>query len=149
MTDGHTGPRMARLMSEYRARDIAVLLASLRTAIGVTLLTAPSLAKLWVGAPGRSAGGRALSRSLAAREIVVGCGTLFAISNPNRLRQWLAAGACCDGVDALASAFTSELPCFSRVLVTLSSGAAATAGVAAALSLPRSAPNQETVAPTG
>ncbi len=101
-------------MSEYRARDVAVLLASVRTAIGLTFLVAPSLAKLWVGASGRSPGGRALSRSLAAREVVLGCGTLLAISDPSRLRGWLAAGAFCDGVDALTSACTAELPCFSR-----------------------------------
>ena len=146
VTDEQPRPRVAGLMSEYRARDIAVLLASLRTAIGLTFLAAPSLATLWVGGPGRSAGGRALSRSLAAREIVIGCGTLLAVSDPARLRGWLAAGAFCDGVDTLTSAFTPELPCFSRVLVTLSSGAAAAAGTAAALSLPASGPGEDQAA---
>jgi hypothetical protein len=143
VTSEPTHPQPTRLMSEPRARDIAVLLGSLRTAIGVTLLAAPSLAKLWVGSSGRGAGGRALSRSLAAREIVIGCGALLAISNPARLRGWLAAGAFCDGVDALTSARSRELPCFSRVLVALSSGAAATAGAAAALSLPVPGPSED------
>ena len=107
------------------------------------MLAAPSLAKLWVGAPGASPGGRALSRSLAAREIVLGCGTLFASGDPGRLRAWLAAGACCDGVDALSSARTSGLPWFPRIMVTLTSGAAATAGAAAAQSLVACGPDED------
>ncbi len=123
-------------MSEDRARDVGLLLGVIRTGIGLTTLVAPSLARLWVGAPGASPGGRALSRSLAAREIVLGCGVLFSISNSERLRTWLAAAALCDGVDCVGTASTHGLPGVPRVLVTLTSGAAAVAGGAAALSLP-------------
>jgi hypothetical protein len=123
-------------MSEDQARDVALLLAIIRTGIGVTTLLAPSLARLWVGAPGASAGGRTLSRSLAVREIVLGWGTLLAASDPERLRVWLAAGAFGDCVDALGTVSTSGLPRWPRLLVTLTSGAAAVAGGAAALSLP-------------
>ena len=56
-----------------RARRRAFL-AIIRTAIGAITLLAPSLARLWVGAPGRTAGGKILSRSLAVREIVLGGG---------------------------------------------------------------------------
>jgi hypothetical protein len=122
-------------MSEDRARDVGLALATIRTAIGVVTLLAPSLARLWVGAPGRTAGGKTLSRALAVREIVLGAGTLMATSDRGRLRMWLAAGAFADGVDALGTASTSGLPKWPRVLVTLSSGAAAVAGGAAAVSL--------------
>ncbi len=65
-----------------------------------------------MGAPGRTAGGKALSRSLAAREIVLGAGTLMATTDPGRLRMWLAAGAFGDCVDALSTAvfvWTAEM----------------------------------------
>ena len=117
------------------ARDVGLLLAIIRTAIGAITLLAPSLARLWVGAPGRTAGGKILSRSLAVREIVLGGGALLATSDRERLRMWLAAGAVGDCVDALGTASTSELPKWPRVLVTLGSGAAAVAGGAAVLSL--------------
>jgi len=127
---------MAGPLSQDQARDVARLLAVIRTGIGVTTLLAPSLAKLWVGASGATVGGRTLSRSLAVREIVLGWGTLVASSDPTRLRWWLGAGAFGDCVDALGTAATSGLPKVSRVLVTLSSSAAAAAGGLAALSLP-------------
>jgi hypothetical protein len=123
-------------MNEDQARQVGLLLAMIRTAIGLTTLVAPSLARLWVGAPGATPGGRALSRSLAAREIVLGCGALFSGSNSVRLRTWLAAGALCDCVDSVGTASTPGLPRAPRVLVTLTSGAAAVAGGVAALSLP-------------
>ncbi len=127
---------MAGPLSHDQASDVGRLLAVIRTGIGVTTLLAPSLARLWVGAPGASAGGRTLSRSLAVREIVLGWGTLVASSDPARLRVWLAAGAFGDCIDALGTAGTSGLPKLSRLLVTLSSSAAAVAGGMAALSLP-------------
>ena len=122
-------------MSEEQARNVGLLLAIIRTGIGVTTLVAPSLARLWVGSPGASAGGKTLSRSLAVREIVLGWGTLLASSDPERLRLWLAAGAFGDCVDAVGTASTAGLPRWPRLLVTLSSGAAAVAGGAAVLSL--------------
>jgi hypothetical protein len=126
---------MAGPLSHEQARDVGRLLAVIRTGIGVTTLIAPSLASLWVGAPGATAGGRTLSRSLAVREIVLGWGTLIAGSDPARLRGWLAAGAFGDCIDALGTAGTRGLPRLSRLLVTLSSSAAAVAGAMAALSL--------------
>ena len=92
---------MAGPLSHDQARDVGRLLAVIRTGIGVTTLLAPSLARLWVGAPGATAGGRTLSRSLAVREIVLGWGTLIAGSDPARLRVWLAAGAFGDCIDAV------------------------------------------------
>ena len=123
-------------MNENQARQVGLLLAMIRTAIGLTTLVAPSLARLWVGAPGATPGGRALSRSLAVREIVLGCGRLFSGSNSVRLRTWLAAGLC--AIASTRSERPALLGCRARraVLVTLTSGAAAVAGAAAALSLP-------------
>jgi hypothetical protein len=126
---------MAGPLSHDQARNVGRLLAVIRTGIGVTTLLAPSLARLWVGTPGATAGGRTLSRSLAAREVALGWGTLIAGSDPARLRVWLAAGAFGDCIDALGTASTSGLPKLSRLLVTLSSSAAAVAGAMAALSL--------------
>jgi hypothetical protein len=60
-------------------------------------------------------------------------------SDPGRLRTWLTAAALCDSVDALGTAGTSGLPRWPRLLVTISSGTAAVAGGAAALSLPAQA----------
>jgi hypothetical protein len=126
-----TGP-----MTEDRARDVGLLLAAIRTAIGVIALLAPSLARVWVGPPGASPGGKTLSRSLAAREVVLGGGALMAGSDPDRLRTWLSAAALCDAVDALGTAGTPRLPGWPRLFVTISSATAAVAGGAAALSLP-------------
>jgi hypothetical protein len=139
---------MTGAMTQDRARKVGLLLATIRTAIGVTTLVAPSLARLWVGAAGASPGGKALSRSLAVREIVLGYGAIMAGSDPGRLRTWLSAAALCDTVDALGTAATPGLPRWPRVLVTITSGTAAVAGGVAALSLPAEGSTGDRAVPT-
>ncbi|MGH9107223.1 MAG: hypothetical protein ACRDZX_15610 [Acidimicrobiales bacterium] len=115
---------------------MGVALGGTRVLLGVALLAAPSLARLWVGAAGRTPGGRVLSRSLAARDLALGAGAIFARGHPERLRTWVSLAALGDLVDTLGTAAASGLAKPARVLVTLSSAGAAAAGTVAAFSLP-------------
>ncbi len=124
-------------MSRKTLIDSGLLIASIRILIGLVLLVIPSLARIWVGEPAARAGGRALSRSLSAREIALGGGVLLARSDPGRLRSWLALGAFGDLVDAVTTIATRGLPARSRLWIALSSSAAAVAGGAASLACDR------------
>jgi hypothetical protein len=120
-------------MSKKTLISGGLLIASVRILIGLVLLVVPSLARIWVGEPAARPGGRALSRSLSAREIALGGGVLLARSDPARLRSWLALGAFGDLVDAVTTIGTRDLPGRWRLWIALSSSAAAVAGGAASL----------------
>jgi hypothetical protein len=128
-----TNQDMAGVMSRKTLINSGLLIGSIRVSIGLVLLVVPSLARIWVGEPAARAGGRALSRSLSAREIALGGGVLLARSDPRRLRSWLALGAFGDLVDAVTTIGTRGLPARSRLWIALSSSAAAVAGGAASL----------------
>ncbi len=122
----------ATVMGPGRARRLAVGVAVVRTGVGAACLAVPSLAALWVGRPGTTGGGRVLSRSLAARDVVLGAGTMLAAGNPGRLRTWAAVSAFGDLVDMGGTLSARDIPRLSRWLVAGASAAAVAAGAIAA-----------------
>lgn len=122
-------------LSNDHADSLAKSIAGVRAAVGVTCLFAPSLARVWVGPEGGRAPGRVLSRSLAARDIALGYGTVR--SRGAVLRKWALLSALSDAADAVGTVMAyGDLPRLRRAAVALVSAAAAGAGVLAAASLP-------------
>lgn len=81
-------------------RMLASLFAAGRVAFGLAMLVAPErLARSWVGSDGDTLGGRVLTRSLGARDIALGAGTLGALKSGRGVRSWLLAGALADAAD--------------------------------------------------
>lgn len=76
------------------------VLGLIRATIGVGLVVAPGLStRIWMGEPSASAIGA--MRSLGAREIALGVGTLTAVQTGAPVRGWLEAGVLSDAADAL------------------------------------------------
>ena len=109
--------------------------AVVRTGVGAACLAFPSLAALWVGRTGATEGGRVLSRSLAARDIALGAGTMLAAGNRSRLRTWAAMSALGDLVDMGGTLRARDIPRSSRWLVAAASAGAVAAGALATVSL--------------
>ncbi|HSV67312.1 MAG TPA: hypothetical protein VLJ59_15565 [Mycobacteriales bacterium] len=86
-------------------RLLVRLFALARTAIGLTLLARPeTLARTLRVDAGTVQRTGWLTRMLAARELALGAGTLFALTRGGPARPWLAACAAVDAVDAGAMA---------------------------------------------
>jgi MFS family permease len=115
------------------AQPVARALAAGRVAVGAALCVAPALASHWVGADGRRAGARTLTRALGARDAALGLGTLAAAGDPAELRHWLLASSLSDAVD-LAATFTRPASWRRSVVLALAgSGAAASLLLSAAV----------------
>jgi hypothetical protein len=123
-------------LTKQGGRAVAMAVAGVRLGVGAVTLVAPSLARVWVGPGAASTSSQVLSRSLAARDLSLGAGTLLARDHPRRLWPWVAAAAFCDATDALGTwAAFSHLPRRSWLPVAVTSGAAALAGAVAAVAL--------------
>jgi hypothetical protein len=84
------------------ARDVAVGLASGRTAIGVVSLLAPGLVgRAMIGPDGDSGGTRLFLSMVGARDLALGIGVLAALDRDAPVRGWLRASAVVDGLDAV------------------------------------------------
>ncbi len=84
-------------------RDLAVVLARGRIAIGVVSLLAPGLVGRTIIRRGGSRGGtRLFARMVGARDLGLGLGVLVAVERGAPLRGWLEASAAVDGIDAAA-----------------------------------------------
>ena len=140
---GHIVPGTAAMRSltavvgTGRARRLAVGLALARTGVGAACLAVPSLAALWVGRTGATGGGRVLSRSLAARDLALGAGTVLAAGSPSQLRTWVAMSALGDLADMGGTLQARDIPRLSRRLVAGASAVAVVVGAIAAASVDR------------
>jgi hypothetical protein len=84
-------------------RDLAVILARGRIAIGVVSLSAPGLVGRTVaGRAGSEGGTRLFARMVGARDLGLGLGVLVALDRGAPVRGWLEASAVVDGIDAAA-----------------------------------------------
>ena len=71
-----------------RPSTLAIAFGMGRALVGVALLAAPAtIARSWVGAAGTPA--TVLSRSLGARDLVIGAGLAFAAARGGDSRVWL------------------------------------------------------------
>jgi hypothetical protein len=115
-------------------RQVARALASLRTVIGASLVVAPGLVgRVWLGDVARDRRTRMALRSLGARDLALGVGTLHALDQGAPVRTWAQMAALGDAGDVVGAALAWNRLGTARVALTaLSAGPAAVLGAAAA-----------------
>ena len=84
-------------------REMTRWYAYARVGIGATLFVAPRLLTGWIGDDARRPGTRTITRCFAARDLLLGAGTLAAMADGTPLRRWLQASAASDAADVVAS----------------------------------------------
>lgn len=111
-------------------RDQARLLAAVRTAIGIAFVLAPRRAgRVWTGGDASTVTAKLAARSLGARDLALGVGTLRALDGSAPARGWLEAGAIADASDALGIVTSwGRLPPARRLLFLASASGAAYLG---------------------
>jgi hypothetical protein len=84
-------------------RNVAVVLARARIAIGVVSLLAPGLvARTMTGRSGSGGGASLFASMVGARDLGLGLGLLSALGRGAPVRGWLEASALVDGIDVAA-----------------------------------------------
>jgi hypothetical protein len=84
--------------------DIARMVAAGRIAVGTALAVAPTQAAAgWIGRDASRPGARMMIRGFGARDLVLGLGVMYALSEGRALRPWLAASALADVADFSAT----------------------------------------------
>jgi hypothetical protein len=90
-------------------RDLAILQARGRIAVGLAFLLAPGLAgRLWVGRAAAYAGAKVLGRAFGVRDLALGLGVVIAIDRGAPVRGWLEASALADAGDFTAGLLDSS-----------------------------------------
>ena len=102
--------------------------------VGVSLVVAPGLVgKVWLGDVARDRRARLALRSLGARDLALGVGTLHALDQGAPVRPWAQMAALGDLTDVAGAALAWNRLGTPRVLLTvLSAGPAAALGASAA-----------------
>src|SRR4051812_6937066 len=96
-------------MRRVEARDLALINARGRMAIGAALLVAPRLiGPMWIGAWGDSPAARLLARALGARDLALGLGAAVAIDRGAPVRGWLEGAALADTADLAATLLAGD-----------------------------------------
>ena len=111
-------------------RDIALLQARGRIAVGAAFLIAPGLfGRAWVGADARRPGAKVLGRAFGARDLALGLGVVIALDRGAPVRGWLEASALADAADFLAGVLDGDAlpPALRACLLALGSGSSAVA----------------------
>jgi hypothetical protein len=111
-----------------RPPSLAIAFGAGRALIGAALLAVPApIARRWVGADDTPA--TLLSRSLGARDLVIGAGLALAAARGGDPRMWLAGGVLADTVDGVATlAAGDDIPRNGRVAITALAGGSALFG---------------------
>jgi hypothetical protein len=111
-----------------RPSTLAIAFGAGRALVGVALLAVPApIARAWVGADGTPA--TLLSRSLGARDLVIGAGLALTAARGGDARIWLAGGVLADSVDGIATlAAGDDIPHNGRVATTALAGGSALFG---------------------
>ncbi|MGZ6675385.1 MAG: hypothetical protein ACXVFM_23855 [Solirubrobacteraceae bacterium] len=111
-----------------RPSTLVIAFGAGRALVGVALLAAPApIARGWVGVDGTPA--TVLSRSLGARDLVLGAGLALATARGGDPRLWLAGGVLADTVDGVATvAAGDDIPRNGRVATTALAGGSALFG---------------------
>jgi hypothetical protein len=87
-----------------QARDLALLNARGRMAIGAVLVLAPRLAgPMWIGDDADRPAVKVLARAVGARDLVLGLGIAVALDRGSPVRGWLEGAAVADGLDLAAT----------------------------------------------
>jgi hypothetical protein len=118
-------------------RTLTTALSAARAAFGVAMVAAPErIGEAWIGEPGRYERVGVLTRSLGARDVVLGGGAALAlIREDGSARAWLGAQALADVVDLAGTlAVRDRLPQGGfRATVALAGVSAVLTGASAAL----------------
>jgi hypothetical protein len=90
-------------------RDLALLNARIRMAVGASLLIAPRLiGPMWIGEGADRPVVKMMSRSLGARDLALGLGTAVALDRGKPVRGWLEGAALSDGADLVATVLARD-----------------------------------------
>jgi hypothetical protein len=113
------------------ARTVARLQAVTRAGLGAALLAAPRLTgAAWIGRTGLRPSVRVVIAGLGARDVGLGLGTSWALTQGAGVRPWIAAGALADATDAIATIrHRSHLPTVAVAGITLMAGGSAALGL--------------------
>ena len=111
-----------------RPSTLAIGFGAGRALVGVALLAAPApIARAWVGADDTPA--TVLTRSLGARDLVMGAGLVLAAARGGDASRWLAGGVLADSVDGIFTlAAGDDIPSNGRVATTALAGGSALFG---------------------
>ena len=106
------------------ARDLALLNARGRMAIGASLVLAPRLiGPMWIGDGGDRPVVKLLARALGARDLALGLGVAVALDRGAPVRGWLEGAALADGMDLFATLLAGDsIPQGKRRTVALVAG---------------------------
>jgi hypothetical protein len=106
------------------ARDLALLNARGRMAIGVSLVLAPRLiGPMWIGQGADRPVVKMMSRALGARDLALGLGVAVALDRGAPVRGWLEGAALADGMDLVATLLAGDsIPQGKRRRVALLAG---------------------------
>jgi hypothetical protein len=86
------------------ARDVALLQARGRIAVGVAMLAAPGLAgRTWIGDDALRPATKVITRGFGARDLALGLGVVIALDRGAPVRGWLEGSALADVGDLLAT----------------------------------------------
>ena len=101
---------------ELNARNVALMLARGRIAVGAVAIMLPRVAA--AVAPGASTGSgtRALGRMLGARDLALGVGAITCLKEQTQDAEWVGMGGAVDIVDGLALLLTRRLPLHARLV---------------------------------
>jgi hypothetical protein len=90
-------------------RDLALLNARIRMAVGASLLLAPRLiGPMWIGEEADRPVVKMMSRSLGARDLALGLGTAVALDRGKPVRGWLEGAALSDSADLVATVLARD-----------------------------------------
>jgi hypothetical protein len=106
------------------ARDLALLNARGRMAIGASLVLAPRLiGPMWIGDGADRPVVKMMSRALGARDLALGLGVAVALDRGGPVRGWLEGAALADGMDLVATLLAGDsIPQGKRRRVALLAG---------------------------
>lgn len=129
--------RFNKALDEADEKEIARVISLARCVAGAMMLMAPRrAAKGWSGIDHDEVPTRMAMRSLGARDLAIGMGTLFALSHKGPVRGWVEAGMLSDAADAVNSVVA--MPNASKVrsiFWATTSGAAALVGYRISLTI--------------
>jgi hypothetical protein len=118
---------------ELNARNVALMLARGRIAVGAVAIVLPGVAVAVAPGTGTGTGtgSRALGRMLGGRDLALGVGAITCLKERTQDAEWVGMGGAVDIVDGLALLLTPRLPLHAR-LVGLGALGAGVVGVGAA-----------------
>lgn len=122
---------MADTEIELTDDDLVRALSIGRVVIGGMAVLAPRrFARAWTGESDQGVTGPFATRSLGARDVAIGLGTLFALERGAPVKSWIQAQAVADGADALGTlANFKNMPPLRRWMSLAIAGGACALGV--------------------